>query len=69
MELFGYPREIFMGYHRDILGDLYWMSNGISQGEAQEIFFRISLGIIRISWEILVGYRMGYLLEKLRRSF
>ncbi len=28
-EIFGYNREIFVGNHRDIIGDLEWISDGI----------------------------------------
>jgi hypothetical protein len=38
-------REIFMGYHRDIMGDLRRISDAISQGETQGDLFRISQDI------------------------
>ncbi len=63
----------------DILGDLYGISSGYPRRSILDIkwgitrrgtvdLFRLSLEIIRISWETSIGYCMGYLLKKLRRS-
>ncbi len=53
MEIFGYPEEIFIGYHRNILGYIYWISNGISQGQAQEIFLGYLWRSSRIHQDIM----------------
>jgi hypothetical protein len=62
MEIFGYLKEIFMGYHRDILGDLYWISNGTSQREAQEIFHQDIMELKDLGW-ISYGISFGEVKE------
>ena len=55
-------------------GDLYWITLGYPQRSILDIkwdiiwrvtgdLFRRSLEIIRISWEILLGYLLGYYME------